>query len=109
MKTRLRVFMLTLSVAGPLLAQNNNQLKPTWWAKYQYLSGHAAAANAGATSSCIDLGNQQGDYEGLTSLGGVSHPVWTDGRDNLEPSTCCPTNLLVEEVFSATVNTSKGK
>lgn len=55
----------------------------------------------------IDLGNQQGDYEGLASFDGVSHPVWTDSRRNLQPSTGCFTNLLMEEVFSATVSTGK--
>jgi hypothetical protein len=51
----------------------------------------------------IDLGNQYGDYEGLVSFGGVSHPVWTDSRRNLQPSTGCATNLLMEEVFTATL------
>lgn len=51
----------------------------------------------------IDLFNQQGDYEGLSSFGGVSHPVWTDSRLNLQPSTGCRPNLLMEEVFTATV------
>lgn len=55
----------------------------------------------------IDLGNQQGDYEGLVSFNGVSHPVWTDSRFNLQPSTGCSTNLVMEEVFSATVSTGK--
>ncbi len=57
--------------------------------------------------SAIDLGNQQGDYEGLVSFNGVSHPVWTDSRRNLQPATGCSTNLLMEEVFSATVSTGK--
>ena len=30
--------------------------------------------------NAIDYGNQQGDYEGLASFGGVSHPIWTDSR-----------------------------
>ena len=51
----------------------------------------------------IDYGNQQGDYEGLVSFGGVSHPIWTDSRDQLNPSTGCKTDLAMEEVFSATV------
>jgi hypothetical protein len=51
----------------------------------------------------IDYGNQQGDYEGLASLGGVSHPTWTDSRRQLESSAGCSTNLLMEEVFTATV------
>ena len=33
----------------------------------------------------IDYGNQQGDYEGLASRGGVSHPIWTDSRRQLNP------------------------
>ncbi len=51
----------------------------------------------------IDYGNQQGDYEGLASRGGVSHPIWTDSRRQLDSSTGCRTNLLMEEVFTATV------
>ncbi len=51
----------------------------------------------------IDLGNQYGDYEGLVSFGGVSHPTWTDSRDQLQPSTGCRTDLLMEEIFTATV------
>ena len=57
--------------------------------------------------SAIDYGNQQGDYEGLVSFNGVSHPVWTDSRRQLQPSSGCSTNLLMEEVFSATVKTGK--
>jgi hypothetical protein len=53
----------------------------------------------------IELGDQQGDYEGLVSFNGVSHPIWTDSRLQLQPSTGCSTNLLMEEVFSATVKT----
>jgi hypothetical protein len=53
--------------------------------------------------SAIDYGNQQGDYEGLASFGGVSHPVWTDSRRQLGPSSGCSTNLLMEEVFTAVV------
>ena len=53
--------------------------------------------------SAIDYGNQQGDYEGLASRGGVSHPIWTDSRRQLESSSGCKTNLLMEEVFTTTV------
>ncbi|MBZ5604364.1 MAG: glycoside hydrolase [Acidobacteriia bacterium] len=53
--------------------------------------------------SAIDYGNQYGDYEGLVSFGGVSHAVWTDSRNQMKPSTGCRTNLLMEEVFSATI------
>jgi hypothetical protein len=52
----------------------------------------------------IDYGNQQGDYEGLCMGGGESHPVWTDSRDQLKSATGCSTYLIMEEVFSATVN-----
>jgi len=51
----------------------------------------------------IDYGNQQGDYEGLVSFGGVSHPIWTDSRRQLDPATGCGRPFLMEEVFTATV------
>lgn len=51
----------------------------------------------------IDYGNQQGDYQGLASHGGVSHPIWTDSRRQLESAAGCRTNLLMEEVFTAIV------
>jgi len=53
--------------------------------------------------SAINYGNQQGDYEGLASRGGVSHPIWTDSRRQLESSAGCRKNLLMEEVFTTTV------
>ncbi len=53
--------------------------------------------------TAIDYGNQQGDYEGLVSFGGVSHPIWTDSRFQLESASGCRTNLAMEEVFTATV------
>ena len=51
----------------------------------------------------INYGNQQGDYEGLASFGGVSHPVWTDSRRQLDPATGCRRPYLMEEVFTAAV------
>jgi hypothetical protein len=51
----------------------------------------------------IDYGNQQGDYEGLVSFGGVSYPIWTDSRRQLDPAPGCRTGLAMEEVFSARV------
>ena len=51
----------------------------------------------------INYGNQQGDYEGLVSFGGVSHPVWTDSRRQLEPASGCRRPFLMEEVFTAAV------
>jgi hypothetical protein len=51
----------------------------------------------------INYGNQQGDYEGLVSYGGVAYPVWTDSRRQLDPSSGCRRPLLMEEVFTAKV------
>ncbi len=51
----------------------------------------------------INYGNQQGDYEGLVSYSGVSHPIWTDSRRQLDPATGCQRPYLMEEVFTATV------
>jgi hypothetical protein len=51
----------------------------------------------------IDYGNQYGDYEGLVSFGGFSHPIWTDSRRNQESTAACGPRGLMEEVFSATV------
>jgi hypothetical protein len=51
----------------------------------------------------INYGNQQGDYEGLVSFAGTSHPIWTDSRRQLAPSSGCRAPFLMEEVFSATV------
>jgi hypothetical protein len=51
----------------------------------------------------IDDGNQQGDYEGLASFGGISHPIWTDSRRQLDPLPGCSRGLAMEEVFTATV------
>jgi hypothetical protein len=51
----------------------------------------------------INYGNQQGDYEGLVSYGGISYPIWTDSRRQLESIPGCRTSLAMEEVFSAKV------
>ncbi len=51
----------------------------------------------------INYGNQYGDYEGLVSFGGISHPVWTDSRRQLDALAGCRTNLAMEEVFTAAV------
>jgi len=53
--------------------------------------------------TAINYGNQKGDYAGLASYGGVSHPIWTDSRHQLDPLPGCRTGLAMEEVFSATV------
>jgi hypothetical protein len=51
----------------------------------------------------INYGNQQGDYEGLVSYGGLSYPIWTDSRRQLDPITGCSRNIAMEEVFTAKV------
>jgi hypothetical protein len=51
----------------------------------------------------INYGNQQGDYEGLVSFGGVSYPVWTDSRRQLDASTGCQRPYLMEEVFTTKI------
>ena len=51
--------------------------------------------------SAIDYGDQYGDYEGLAASGGVSRPIWTDSRSQLNPSAGCRTNKAMEEVFTA--------
>ena len=51
----------------------------------------------------INYGNQQGDYEGLVSYGGVSHPIWTDSRNQLDAATGCRRPYLMEEVYTASV------
>jgi hypothetical protein len=51
----------------------------------------------------INYGNQQGDYEGLVSYGGVSHLIWTDSRRQLDSATGCRRPYLMEEVFTARV------
>jgi hypothetical protein len=53
--------------------------------------------------NAINYGNQQGDYAGLVSFGGVSHPIWTDSRNNQTAAAGCSRGLLMEEVFTATV------
>ena len=53
--------------------------------------------------SGINYGNQQGDYEGLVTYGGIAHPVWTDSRRQLDVITGCSRNLAMEEVFTASV------
>ncbi|MBW8868566.1 MAG: hypothetical protein JF610_14785 [Acidobacteria bacterium] len=57
--------------------------------------------------SGINYGNQTGDYAGLVSFGGVSHPFWTDSRNQLDPFAGCRVPLAMEEVFTATVTTKR--
>ena len=51
----------------------------------------------------INYGNQQGDYAGVASYGGVAHPIWTDSRANLDLAPGCRTGIKMEEVFTAAV------
>jgi hypothetical protein len=55
----------------------------------------------------IDYGNQTGDYAGLASFGGVSRPIWTDSRNQLNPLPGCRTGLAMEEVFAAMITTKR--
>jgi len=64
-------------------------------------------AQTGFTSSTIrfcrqncdaEIFNQYGDYTGLASFGGVSHPIWTDRRSG---------QRLNEEIFTAAIVTKK--
>src|SRR6266404_3856041 len=53
--------------------------------------------------SGINYGDQYGDYEGLVSFNGISYPIWTDSRRQLDPISGCSRNLAMEEVFTAKV------
>src|SRR6266487_295097 len=57
-----------------------------------------SSANPDANAS-----DQYGDYEGIVAFGGVSHPIWTDGRfdSNVDPTTGL---LTREEVFTAAMS-----
>jgi len=66
---------VVMSFAGQATGQTNNPNKPTWWAKYEYLAAY----------------------------GGVSHPFWTDSRNQFDPFAGCRTGLAMEEVFTAIV------
>ena len=57
--------------------------------------------------SGINYGNQTGDYAGLASYGGISHPVWTDSRRQLDQLPGCRTGLAMEEVFTAVVSAKR--
>jgi hypothetical protein len=77
----------------------------TWAPNTRVSSASSNEHDCGGLFPCsaIDYGNQYGDYEGLVSFGGVSHAIWTDSRDNQTAATGCRTNLVMEEVFTATV------
>ena len=60
-------------------------------------SGFNACSSFCRQSCDAEIFNQYGDYSGIASFGGVSHPIWTDRRTG---------QRLNEEVFTASV---KGK
>jgi hypothetical protein len=86
------------------LAQSTNG-GLTWAADRRVTDVSSNEHDCGGIFPCqgINYGNQQGDYEGLVSYGGVSHPIWTDSRRQLDPATGCRRPYLMEEVFTATV------
>ena len=67
------------------------------------ISSNEHNCNGVIPCSAIDYGNQYGDYTGLVSYNGVSHPIWTDSRRNQQAATGCRTNELMEEVLTAAV------
>ena len=77
----------------------------TWQPDVRVTTVSSNEHDCGGVFPCqgINYGNQQGDYEGLVSYGGVSHPIWTDSRKQLDPATGCRRPFLMEEVFTATV------
>ena len=54
-------------------------------------------ASTNETCCGAQLGDQYGDYEGMSAVSGVARPVWTDRREAVQ--------ALNEEVFSATITT----
>jgi hypothetical protein len=61
-------------------------------------SGFNACRSFCRQSCDAEIFNQYGDYSGIASFGGVSHPIWTDRRTG---------ERLNEEVFTASVKTKK--
>jgi hypothetical protein len=55
----------------------------------------SAVSDAGAFP-CTSI-NQTGGYAGLASFGGLSHPVWTDTRTQLDSFSGCRTGRAMEE------------
>jgi len=77
----------------------------SWAADVRVTTARSNEHDCGGVFPCrgINYGNQQGDYEGLVSFGGVSHPVWTDSRRQLAPIAGCSRGLAMEEVFTSAV------
>ena len=64
------------------------------------VSSNEHDCNGAFPCAAINYGNQTGDYAGLASFAGVSHPIWTDSRRNQQT---CGDGLTMEEVFTAAV------
>jgi hypothetical protein len=54
-------------------------------------------ASTNETCCGAQLGDQYGDYEGISAVNGVVRPIWTDRRVSVQ--------ALNEEIFSATITT----
>ena len=52
--------------------------------------------------SAINYGNQQGDYAGVASFGGVVHPFWVDSRSQQAVLPGCRVGAM-EEVFTTSI------
>jgi hypothetical protein len=63
----------------------------------------SAQSDESSANPFADAGDQYGDYEGIAAFGGISRPIWTDGRfdGTLDPATG---QRLGEEVLSAAVS-----
>jgi len=61
-------------------------------------SGFNACASFCRQNCDAEIFNQYGDYAGIASFGGTSHPIWTDRRTG---------QRLNEEVFTASVKAKK--
>jgi hypothetical protein len=76
----------------------------TWRSPNTRVSQLARARLRRRLPVCGDqLRQPTGDYEGLVSFGGTSHPIWTDSRRQQQAATGCQRPFLMEEVFTATV------
>ncbi len=63
-------------------------------------SANLQVATAPTNETCCgaDLGNQYGDYEGITAFNGIARPIWTDRRASI-----AAVPGLDEEIFTATI------
>jgi hypothetical protein len=63
-------------------------------------AGSMQVATAPTDETCCgaDLGNQYGDYEGISAFNGIARPIWTDRRQSIANVTG-----LDEEVFTETI------